>query len=141
MAAKEPADSLAGLGEFAVIDRLIADRDQPAVVAVGPGDDAAVVAAGDGRTVVSTDMLVEGRHFRRDWSSPHDIGRKAIAQNAADIEAMGAAATAFVVAFGAPGDTSAAHTPSSLSGETPIITNNYNRQVNSYCHIYLQSRS
>jgi thiamine-monophosphate kinase len=87
---------------------MIADRDQPAVVAVGPGDDAAVVVAGDGRTVVSTDMLVEGRHFRRDWSSPHDIGRKAIAQNAADIEAMGAAATAFVVAFGAPGDTATA---------------------------------
>ena len=108
MASDEPADSLAGLGEFAVIDRLIADRDQPAVVVVGPGDDAAVVIASDGRTVVSTDMLVEGRHFRRDWSTPRDVGRKAIAQNAADIEAMGAAATAFVVAFGAPGGTSAA---------------------------------
>jgi thiamine-monophosphate kinase len=107
MANEEPADSLAGLGEFAVIDRLVAGRVQPGVVAVGPGDDAAVVAAADGRTVVSTDMLVEGRHFRLDWSSPHDVGRKAIAQNAADIEAMGAAATAFVVAFGAPGDTSA----------------------------------
>ena len=57
---------------------------------------------------MSTDMLVEGRHFRLDWSTPHDVGRKAIAQNAADIEAMGAAATAFVVAFGAPGDTSTA---------------------------------
>ena len=42
----EPADSLAGLGEFAVIDRLVAGRDQPAVVAVGPGDDAAVVRRG-----------------------------------------------------------------------------------------------
>ena len=103
MNSKEPADSLAGLGEFAVIDRLVAGRDQPPAVAVGPGDDAAVVVAGDGRVVVSTDMLVEGRHFRFDWSSPHDVGRKAIAQNAADIEAMGAAATAFVVAFGAPG--------------------------------------
>ncbi|MFZ0835024.1 MAG: thiamine-phosphate kinase, partial [Mycobacterium sp.] len=61
-----------------------------------------------GRVVVSTDMLVESRHFRRDWSTPHDIGRKAIAQNAADAEAMGAAATGFVVAFGAPADTPAA---------------------------------
>jgi thiamine-monophosphate kinase len=110
MADEERADSLAGLGEFAVIDRLVADRDQPAVVAVGPGDDAAVVTAADGRTVVSTDMLVEGSHFRLDWSSPHDVGRKAIAQNAADIEAMGATATAFVVAFGAPGHTSTAQT-------------------------------
>jgi thiamine-monophosphate kinase len=108
MATDEPAESLAGLGEFAVIDRLVSGRDQPPTVALGPGDDAAVVLAGDGRTVVSTDMLVEGRHFRLDWSTPHDVGRKAIAQNAADIEAMGARATAFVVAFAAPGDTPAA---------------------------------
>lgn len=110
MASEEPAESLAGLGEFAVIDRLVAGREQPAAVAVGPGDDAAVLAVADGRTVVSTDMLVEGRHFRLDWSAPHDVGRKAIAQNAADIEAMGARTTAFVVAFGAPGYTPAAQT-------------------------------
>ncbi len=108
MASEEHAETLAGVGEFAVIDRLVAGRDQPPSVAVGPGDDAAVVLAADGRTVVSTDMLVAERHFRLDWSTPHDVGRKAIAQNAADIEAMGGRATAFVVAFGAPGDTSAA---------------------------------
>jgi thiamine-monophosphate kinase len=109
MATDESADTLAGLGEFAVIDRLVSGRDQPQAVALGPGDDAAVVVAADGRTVVSTDMLVADRHFRLDWSTPHDVGRKAIAQNAADIEAMGARATAFVVAFGAPADTPAAH--------------------------------
>jgi thiamine-monophosphate kinase len=97
--------TLQGLGEFAVIDRLVRGRRQPAAVAVGPGDDAAVVCAGDGRTVISTDVLVQDRHFRLDWSTPHDVGRKAIAQNAADIEAMGARATAFVAGFGAPGDT------------------------------------
>jgi thiamine-monophosphate kinase len=105
MATGEPAETLAGVGEFGVIDRMVAGREQPATVVVGPGDDAAVVVAGDGNTVVSTDMLVEGRHFRLDWSTPHDVGRKAVAQNAADIEAMGAKATAFVVAFGAPADT------------------------------------
>jgi thiamine-monophosphate kinase len=108
MASDELPDTLAGVGEFAVIERLVAGRDQPDVVALGPGDDAAVVLARDGATVVSTDMLVEGSHFRLDWSTPHDVGRKAIAQNAADIEAMGATATAFVVAFGAPPDTPAA---------------------------------
>jgi thiamine-monophosphate kinase len=108
MASDEPPETLAGVGEFAVIDRLVAGRAQPDVVALGPGDDAAVVSARGGATVVSTDMLVEGSHFRLDWSTPHDVGRKAIAQNAADIEAMGATATAFVVAFGAPGDTIAA---------------------------------
>ncbi|OMC03141.1 thiamine-phosphate kinase [Mycobacterium sp. NS-7484] len=102
----DTGDTLATAGEFVVIDRLVAGRTQSSAVMLGPGDDAAVVTTTDGRTVVSTDMLVQDRHFRLDWSSPHDIGRKAIAQNAADIEAMGAAATAFVVAFGAPADTS-----------------------------------
>ena len=108
MASDEPPETLAEVGEFAVIDRLVAGREQPPSVALGPGDDAAVVLVRDGATVVSTDMLVEGRHFRLDWSTPRDVGRKAIAQNAADIEAMGATATAFVVAFGAPGDTPSA---------------------------------
>jgi thiamine-monophosphate kinase len=108
--------TLQQLGEFAVIDQLVRDRRQPAVVVLGPGDDAAVVSVGDGRTVVSTDMLVQDRHFRLDWSTPHDVGRKAIAQNAADIEAMGGRATAFVVAFGAPGDTSAAQVEALADG-------------------------
>ncbi|MUL45085.1 thiamine-phosphate kinase [Mycobacterium sp. CBMA293] len=104
----ESGETLARLGEFAVIDRLNAGRTQPVEVTVGPGDDAAVLSAPDGRVVVSTDMLVEARHFRLDWSTPEDVGRKAIAQNAADIEAMGARAYAFVVGFGAPADTPAA---------------------------------
>ena len=102
---RDPGPTLHGVGEFAVIDRLTTGRAYPGDVAVGPGDDAAVVVAPDGRVVVTTDMLVEGRHFRLDWSTPHDVGRKAIAQNTADIEAMGARITGFVVAFGAPTDT------------------------------------
>lgn len=97
--------TLKQLGEFAVIDRLVRGRRQPAAVVLGPGDDAAVVSASDGRTVVSTDVLVQDQHFRLDWSTPGDVGRKAIAQNAADVEAMGARATAFVVGFAAPADT------------------------------------
>ncbi|MGB8406165.1 MAG: thiamine-phosphate kinase [Mycobacterium sp.] len=103
----DSGETLAGVGEFAVIEQLVAGRPQPAGVLVGPGDDAAVLATGDGRVVVSTDMLIEGRHFRLDWSTPEDVGRKAIAQNAADIEAMGARPYAFVVGFGAPGGTPA----------------------------------
>lgn len=100
---REP--TLGEVGEFPLIDRVIADRSQPSSVLLGPGDDAAVVGVPDGRAVISTDMLVEGRHFRLDWSAPQDVGRKAIAQNAADIEAMGARASTFVVGFGAPSDT------------------------------------
>lgn len=102
---KRDQPTLHEVGEFAVIDRLVAGRPVSAGVGVGPGDDAAVVGAPDGRVVVTTDMLVEGRHFRLAWSSPHQVGRKAIAQNAADIESMGARVTGFVVAFGAPAET------------------------------------
>ncbi|MFF7941286.1 thiamine-phosphate kinase [Nocardia gamkensis] len=93
------------LGEFALIDRINAGRVQGPGVLLGPGDDAALIAAPDGRFVVTTDMLVQDRHFRLDWSSPEDVGRKAIAQNAADVVAMGATPTAFVVALGCPADT------------------------------------
>jgi thiamine-monophosphate kinase len=71
---------------------------------VGPGDDAAVVRAPDRRVVATTDLLVEGRHFRRDWSGAFDIGAKAAAQNLADVAAMGASPTALLVGFAAPGD-------------------------------------
>jgi thiamine-monophosphate kinase len=71
-------------------------------VLLGPGDDAAVVGAPDGRVVVTTDLLVEGRHFRRDWSSGYDIGRKAAAQNLADVAAMGARPTGLVIGLGLP---------------------------------------
>jgi thiamine-monophosphate kinase len=69
---------------------------------LGPGDDAAVVAVPDGRVVVSTDLLVEGRHFRRDWSTAEDIGHKAAARAFADIAAMGAVPTALLIGFAAP---------------------------------------
>ncbi|MBB3036241.1 thiamine-phosphate kinase [Hoyosella altamirensis] len=92
-------------GEFGVIRRITAGRVQPAATLIGPGDDAAVVSLTHGTVVASVDMLVEGRHFRTDWSSPHDIGRKSIAQNAADMAAMGARPLTFLVGLGCPADT------------------------------------
>jgi thiamine-monophosphate kinase len=71
---------------------------------LGPGDDAAIIGAPDGRVVVSTDLLLEGRHFRRDWSTGYDVGRKAAAQNLADVAAMGAGPTSLVVGLGLPAD-------------------------------------
>ena len=72
---------------------------------LGPGDDAAVVAAPDGRFVVTTDMMIHGPDFRLAWSTPHDLGWKAAASNLADVAAMGAVPTALVVAIAAPADT------------------------------------
>lgn len=71
---------------------------------VGPGDDAAVVAAPDGRFVVSTDVLVEDRHFIRAWSTGYDVGWRAAMQNLADCAAMGSRATSLVVSLVIPGD-------------------------------------
>jgi thiamine-monophosphate kinase len=74
---------------------------------VGPGDDAAVLAAPDGRYVVTTDTMVHGPDFRLAWSTPHDLGWKAAASNLSDVAAMGARPTALVVAVAAPPETEA----------------------------------
>lgn len=69
---------------------------------VGTGDDCAVLAAPDARYCVSTDLLVEGRHFSTDWSGPQEIGARAAAQNLADVAAMGARPVALVVGLVLP---------------------------------------
>lgn len=94
-------ETLASVGEFGLIANLIDKLSSSDAVLVGPGDDAAVVKF-DKPVVVSTDVLVENVHFRQDWSSPFQVGRKAIAQNLADMEAMGAVAKALLVGFSAP---------------------------------------
>ncbi|MFC4948961.1 thiamine-phosphate kinase [Pseudonocardia sp. GCM10023141] len=101
----ETSGTLAGVGEFGLIARLTAGRVQPASTLLGPGDDAAIVAAPDGRVVVSTDVLVEGVHFRFDWSTPEQVGRKAAASNLADIAAMGAVPTALLLGLSCPEST------------------------------------
>ena len=95
--------SVADLGEFGVIAALRARMPAGPLTSVGIGDDAAVVAAPSGSVVAAVDLLIEGRHFRRDWSSAYDVGVKAAARSLADIAAMGAVNTALLVALAAPG--------------------------------------
>ena len=56
----------------------------------------------DGRVVATTDLLVEDRHFRRDWSAAADVGAKAAAQNLADVAAMGARPRTLLVGLACP---------------------------------------
>ncbi|TDC28258.1 thiamine-phosphate kinase [Micromonospora sp. 15K316] len=94
--------SVAAVGEFGLIERVTARLPAGPATLLGPGDDAAVIAAPDARVAASTDVLVEGRHFRRDWGSARDIGHRAAAANLADIAAMGATPTALLVALCLP---------------------------------------
>ncbi|MER7166221.1 thiamine-phosphate kinase [Micromonospora sp. NPDC000207] len=96
--------SVADVGEFGLIDRVTARLGHGSACLLGPGDDAAVVRAPDSRVVASTDVLVDGRHFRRDWGSGVDTGHRAAAANLADIVAMGATPTALLVALCLPPD-------------------------------------
>jgi thiamine-monophosphate kinase len=100
-----PVDkTLADLGEFGLIDALAELFPQGEQVLLGPGDDAAVVAVPDGRVVVSTDLHVDTRHFRRDWAEAVDIGHRVAAANLSDLNAMGGRATALTVGLAAPVD-------------------------------------
>jgi thiamine-monophosphate kinase len=100
------ADTLGELGESVVLSRIFPRLPAAAAQLLGPGDDAAVVSAPDGRFVVTTDLMVHGPDFRLAWSSPHDLGWKAAVTNLADVAAMGAVSTALVVAIAAPASSS-----------------------------------
>ena len=100
--------TLADLGEFGLIAELSRRFAQGDHVLIGPGDDAAVVAVPTGRVVVSTDVLVDGRHFRRDWAEAEDVGHRVAAANLSDLNAMGGVATALTVGLAAPPDLPAA---------------------------------
>ncbi len=96
--------TLASTGEFGLIARVTARLGTAATTLLGPGDDAALIRVPDGRMLASTDVLVEGRHFRCDWASATDIGHRAAAANLADIAAMGGTATALLVGLCVPPD-------------------------------------
>ena len=94
-------------GEFGFIDHIRATFAGAKAdgLAVPLGDDAAVLdVPPDRQTVVTTDGLVEGVHFRRDWSDPYSIGWKAAAVNLSDIAAMGADPTFAFVSLALPAD-------------------------------------
>ena len=104
----ENVDSLSELGEFGLIDRIAhlfgrkGDEGE-----TGIGDDCAVLPLGGNRSLlVTTDMLIEDRHFSRDWISPGDLGYKSLAVNLSDISAMGGKPKHAFLSIGLPEDLS-----------------------------------
>jgi thiamine-monophosphate kinase len=92
------------MGEFELLDRIRARLPQPGPrVLLGSGDDAAVTVPG-GATATSVDALVDGVHFRREWSSPAQVGAKALAVALSDLAAMGAEPGEAYVVLGVPVD-------------------------------------
>lgn len=88
-------------GEFDLIARHFARAGQPGRALLGVGDDCALLAPARGALAVSTDMLLEGRHFFADVD-PESLGHKALAVNLSDLAAMGASPLAFTLALALP---------------------------------------
>jgi thiamine-monophosphate kinase len=90
-------------GEGAVIKFVesICGGDDPRVV-LGFGDDAALLQSGERLLVVTTDLLVEGTHFRRETMDPYSLGWKAVAVNISDVAAMGGEPTFAFVSIALP---------------------------------------
>jgi thiamine-monophosphate kinase len=112
-------------GEFARIDRFLAafraagGRTSGGSVVLGPGDDAAVYAS-PSPTALTTDALFEEVHFRRVWTTPEDLGHKALAVNVSDLAAMGARPTSFLCALGVPDDVDDAYLERLARGMAPL---------------------
>lgn len=97
---------IADIGEFGWIDRIARSTRTPRSVRLGIGDDAAVVRIGGKDVLFTTDMLIEGRHFRLSEATAYEIGRKAMAVNLSDIAAMGGLPTHAVVSVALPANLS-----------------------------------
>ncbi|MFB0833143.1 thiamine-phosphate kinase [Arthrobacter halodurans] len=101
--------TVGALGEAGVLARIL-PRLAGAPALLGPGDDAALVAAPDGCFAITVDTLVQDQDFRLEWASGHpasgfDVGWKAAAQNLSDVNAMGAVATSAVISLTLPAAT------------------------------------
>ena len=128
------------LGEFALLARLqrrLKQGDAPPVVR-GIGDDCAVLRPADGHDLlVTTDTQEEGVHFRRDWSTPADIGWRCLAVNVSDIAAMGGVPLGAVVALSLPAALAVAFVEAMYDGlndmasayDCPIIGGNISKSA------------
>jgi len=94
------------IGEFGLIDRLKERIGEDEGVVKGIGDDCAVLEDRENYQLLTTDMLVSGDHFNREWQSPWQIGWKSIVVNVSDIASMGGVPKWALVSMALPDDVS-----------------------------------
>jgi thiamine-monophosphate kinase len=84
--------NISSIGEFGLIDiiknQFVDSKDNKNIVA-GIGDDSFCFKSGKNNICITKDMLIEDVHFKKDWATPQDIGKKSIEVNVSDIAAMG----------------------------------------------------
>jgi len=107
MAKRQEKLTVENLGEWAVIERLTAGLRKVRKVELDIGDDAAIFDLGGGKRIAATtDMMVEGVHFRRKYSTPYEIGWRVMASGLSDLAAMGATPTFALISLALPSRTS-----------------------------------
>ncbi|MEZ4415025.1 MAG: thiamine-phosphate kinase [Gemmatimonadota bacterium] len=116
MVALQPSSLGLGAGtEFRLIERALAGAARAGRgVAVGPGDDAAVLDAGP--LAISVDLSIEGVHFRREWMTVEEIGERATRAALSDLAAMAAEPVAVLLALGVDGESAADVVPRLVAG-------------------------
>jgi thiamine-monophosphate kinase len=102
MAGRAHATTIADVGEFGFLAKLLPRLPKGLGTLVGPGQDCAVIRCGGRRYLFTVDALVEGVHFDRSWLSPQQLGRKSFLINASDVAAMGGQPRFCVVNLGVP---------------------------------------
>ena len=113
---------LSDIGEEALLDHVFdkfhLPKSGPGLV-VGVGDDAAILDLGSGKlAIVTTDMMVEGPHFRLDLTTPYHLGWKSVAVNISDVAAMGGLPTWTFASIGLKPDTDLEFADSLFEGMT-----------------------
>jgi thiamine-monophosphate kinase len=93
---------LSRLGEFGLIEKIRRRTPAGRGVRIGIGDDAASVENRSGSSLITADLLIEGRHFDLRWTSLRDLGHKALAVNLSDIAAMGGIPDYVILSLGIP---------------------------------------
>lgn len=99
------SDKLSQIGEFGLIKTVRSQCGKTSSgVLVGIGDDAAVIARQKDKTLITSDMMIEGVHFDLSFTTFHQLGYKFLAVNISDIFAMGGTPAYFIVSLGIPPD-------------------------------------